>query len=136
MPTMRVRGVDLVYEILGDRGSWVTITPGGRRGMAGERELGRMIAEAGYRVLLHDRRNTGASGIALTGESESMEQAEDLLELMRSLRIASAHAQSMLHAPKVLDPARAAVVSWRPPLSRVSQMPFRRIILQSSKPFS
>lgn len=90
MPIMRVRGVDLVYEVLGDRGSWVTITPGGRRGMAGERALGAMIAEAGYRVLLHDRRNTGASGIAIDGESESMEQAEDLLALMRGLRIDSA----------------------------------------------
>ena len=86
MPTMRVRGVDLVYEVLGDRGSWVTVTPGGRRGMAGERELGRTIAEAGYRVLLHDRRNTGASGVAIAGESESMEQAEDLLALMQGLR--------------------------------------------------
>ena len=86
MPTMRVRGVDLVYEILGDRGSWVTVTPGGRRGLAGERALGAMIAEAGYRVLLHDRRNTGASGVAIAGESESMEQAEDLLALMQGLR--------------------------------------------------
>ena len=86
MPTMRVRGVDLVYEVLGDRGAWVTVTPGGRRGMAGERALGATIAEAGYRVLLHDRRNTGASGIAISGESESMEQAEDLLALMQGLR--------------------------------------------------
>jgi pimeloyl-ACP methyl ester carboxylesterase len=86
MPTMRVRGVDLVYEVLGDRGAWVTVTPGGRRGMAGERALGGSIAEAGYRVLLHDRRNTGASGIAIFGESESMEQAEDLLALMQGLR--------------------------------------------------
>ena len=85
MPKMRVRGVDLVYEVLGDRGSWVTITPGGRRGLAGERVLGTMIAEAGYRVLLHDRRNTGASGIAIAGESESLEQAEDLLALMQGL---------------------------------------------------
>ena len=86
MPVMRVRGVDLVYDILGDRGAWVTITPGGRRGMAGERALGQMIADAGFRVLLHDRRNTGASGINLTGASESMEQAEDLLALLRGLR--------------------------------------------------
>ncbi len=120
MPTMRVRGVDLVYEILGDRGSWVTITPGGRRGMAGERELGRMIAEAGYRVLLHDRRNTGASGIALTGESESMEQAEDLHELMRSLRIApafvagsSSGARMSLLLAKHHPEAVKALMLWR-----------------------
>jgi pimeloyl-ACP methyl ester carboxylesterase len=86
MPVMRVRGVDLVYEVLGDRGSWVTVTPGGRRGIAAERALGSLIAEAGFRVLLHDRRNCGASGIALSGESESMEQAEDLLGLLWGLR--------------------------------------------------
>ncbi len=90
MPTMLLRGVDLVYEIVGDRGSWVTITPGGRRGMAGERPLAQAIAEAGFRVLLHDRRNTGASGIALTGSSESLEQAEDLFALMQNLRIGPA----------------------------------------------
>ncbi len=86
MPVMNIRGVELVYEILGDHGPWVTVTPGGRRGIAGERALGALIAEAGFRVLLHDRRNVGASGIALTGESESMEQAEDLLGLLRGLR--------------------------------------------------
>ncbi len=86
MPIMRVRGVDIVYEVLGDHGPWVTVTPGGRRGIAGERALGALIAEAGFRVLLHDRRNVGASGIALTGESEGMEQAEDLLGLLRGLR--------------------------------------------------
>jgi pimeloyl-ACP methyl ester carboxylesterase len=120
MPTMRVRGVDLVYEILGDRGSWVTITPGGRRGLAGERELGRMVAEAGYRVLLHDRRNTGASGIALTGESESMEQAEDLLVLMQNLRIApafvagsSSGARMSLLLAKHHPEAVKALLLWR-----------------------
>ena len=86
MPTMQVRGVDIVYEILGDRGSWVIITPGGRRGMAGEVPLGTMIAEAGFRVLLHDRRNTGAAGISIAGDSESRQQAEDVLALMQGLR--------------------------------------------------
>ena len=120
MPTMRVRGVDLVYEIMGDRGSWVTISPGGRRGLAGERELGRMLAEAGYRVLLHDRRNTGASSIALTGESESMEQAEDLFALMRNLRIApafvagsSSGARMALLLAKHHPEAVKALLLWR-----------------------
>jgi pimeloyl-ACP methyl ester carboxylesterase len=34
-------------------------------------------------VLLHDRRNTGASGIGFPGDNESREQAEDLLALLR-----------------------------------------------------
>ena len=120
MPVMRVRGVDLVYEIMGDRGAWVTVTPGGRRGMAGERELGRMIAEAGYRVLLHDRRNTGASDVAISGASESMEQAEDLLALMQNLRTgpafvagSSSGARMSLLLAKHHPEAVKALLLWR-----------------------
>jgi pimeloyl-ACP methyl ester carboxylesterase len=85
MPVKHIRGVDIVYEVLGDSGPWVTVTPGGRRGLIGERGLAGLIAEAGYRVLVHDRRNMGASGIAFPGDSESYEQAEDLLALSREL---------------------------------------------------
>jgi pimeloyl-ACP methyl ester carboxylesterase len=85
MPVLNIRGVDIVYEVLGDSGPWVTVTPGGRRGLAGERVLASLIAEAGFRVLIHDRRNMGASGIAFPGDSESFEQAEDLLGLLQAL---------------------------------------------------
>ena len=85
MPTVPVRGVKLVYEVLGDSGPWVAITPGGRRGLAWDRPLGVLIAEAGFRVLMYDRRNTGASEIGFPGDSESHEQAEDLLALLKIL---------------------------------------------------
>ena len=85
MPVRHIRGVDIVYEVLGDSGPWVTVTPGGRRGLVGERPLAALIADAGYRVLVHDRRNMGASGIGFPGDNESREQAEDLLELLRAL---------------------------------------------------
>jgi pimeloyl-ACP methyl ester carboxylesterase len=85
MPVKNIRGVDIVFEILGDSGPWVTVTPGGRRGLGAERILAGLIAEAGYRVLIHDRRNMGASGIAFPGDNESFEQAEDLLALLREL---------------------------------------------------
>lgn len=85
MPVKNIRGVDLVYQILGGQGPLVTLTPGGRRGGGSERDLASLIAEAGFRVLLHDRRNTGASGIAFQGDSESLEQAEDLLALLKAL---------------------------------------------------
>ena len=85
MPVKHIRGVDIVYEVLGDSGPWVTVTPGGRRGLVGERPLAGLIAEAGYRVLIHDRRNMGASGIAFPGDNESHEQAEDLVALLREL---------------------------------------------------
>lgn len=85
MSVKNIRGVDIVYEVLGDSGPWVTVTPGGRRGLVGERTLAGLIAEAGFRVLIHDRRNMGASGIAFPGDNESYEQAEDLLGLLQAL---------------------------------------------------
>ena len=85
MATMRVRGVGLVYEVVGTTGPWVALTPGGRRGLAAERELAELIAEAGFRVLIHDRRNTGAAEVAIDGDSESAEQADDLLALLQEL---------------------------------------------------
>ena len=85
MPVKRIRGVDIVYEVLGESGPWVTVTPGGRRGKGAERLLAELIAEAGHRVLIHDRRVVGASGIAFSGDNESREQAEDLLALLQAL---------------------------------------------------
>lgn len=91
MPVKHIRGVDIVYEVLGTDGPWVTVTPGGRRGLAGERVLASLIAEAGFRVLIHDRRNMGASGIGFPGTNESFEQAEDLLVLLRELETGPAY---------------------------------------------
>jgi pimeloyl-ACP methyl ester carboxylesterase len=88
MPTANIRGVALVYETHGSAGPWISISPGGRRGLVSVKPLARLIADAGYRVLIHDRRNTGASGIAFGGDSESVEQAEDQLALMRHVGIA------------------------------------------------
>jgi pimeloyl-ACP methyl ester carboxylesterase len=85
MPVASIRGVDIHYEILGERGPFVALQPGGRRAGAGVRSLGEKIAEAGYRVIVYDRRNTGASGIAIEGESENDEWVEDLHELLGQL---------------------------------------------------
>ena len=84
MAVIELRGVRLVYEVLGTAGPWVAISPGGRRGLISDRALGVLIAEAGFRVLVYDRRNTGASDIAISGDSESAEQAEDLLALLNA----------------------------------------------------
>lgn len=85
MPVMQVRGVALPYEVLGEAGPLVAISPGGRRGMDSDRPLAVLLAEAGYRVLVYDRRNTGAADIAIAGSSESEEQAEDLYALLKAL---------------------------------------------------
>ena len=85
MPVTSIRGIDINYEILGDRGPFVALQPGGRRAGASLRSLAGKIAEAGHRVLIYDRRNCGASGIAIDGDSENEEWAEDLHELLMKL---------------------------------------------------
>ena len=85
MPIAKIRGVDIVYDILGDRGPFVALQPGGRRAGVSVRGLAEKIAEAGHRVVVYDRRNTGASGVAIEGESENDVWAEDLHELLAHL---------------------------------------------------
>ncbi|MGC2413913.1 MAG: alpha/beta hydrolase [Stellaceae bacterium] len=85
MPVTNIRGVDINYEILGERGPFIALQPGGRRALNVVKPLGAKIAEAGYRVIVYDRRNCGASGIAIEGGSENEEWAEDLHELLAGL---------------------------------------------------
>ena len=85
MPISTVRGVTLSHEILGERGPFVALQPGGRRAGSSLRPLAAKLAEAGNRVIIYDRRNTGASSIAIEGESENQEWADDLHELLRQL---------------------------------------------------
>src|ERR1051326_2698973 len=85
MPVSTIRGVDINYEILGERGPFVALQPGGRRGLGAVKPLGIKIAEAGYRVVIYDRRNCGASGVAIEGESENEVWAEDLHALLAHL---------------------------------------------------
>ena len=86
MPVVNVRGVDINYEVLGDRGPWVAMQPGGRRGLVGVKPLAEKLAEAGNRVLIYDRRNCGASGVSFDGgNSENEIWAEDLRELLSQL---------------------------------------------------
>ena len=84
MPDASVRGVTIHYEVLGTRGPWVALSPGGRRAIEGVESLAKRIAAAGYRVLVHDRRNCGASDVAIEGrESENEIWADDLHELLK-----------------------------------------------------
>ncbi len=85
MPVAAIRGVEINYEVLGGRGPWVALQPGGRRGLDGVRSLGEKLAEAGNRVLVYDRRNCGASGVAFEGDAENEVWAEDLRELLLHL---------------------------------------------------
>ena len=92
MPLATVRGAAIHYEVVGDRGPWVSLSPGGRRPLAAVRSLATRIAQAGYRVLLHDRRNCGASDVIIDGdESEYDIWADDLNALMGELNALPAH---------------------------------------------
>jgi pimeloyl-ACP methyl ester carboxylesterase len=65
MPEAVVRGVHINYEVIGAPGPWIALTPGSRRPYGELVDLSKAIAAHGYRVLLHDRRNCGASDIAV-----------------------------------------------------------------------
>jgi pimeloyl-ACP methyl ester carboxylesterase len=84
MATANVRGLNIHYEIIGDKGPAVALFTGGRRGYDEFIPLGKKIAAYGYRVFLHDRRNTGASDMLLDDkEVEEAVWADDLVELLR-----------------------------------------------------
>jgi pimeloyl-ACP methyl ester carboxylesterase len=86
MPIASVRGVEINYRVLGERGPWLALQPGGRRGLVGVSSLAEKIAEAGNRVLVYDRRNCGASSVSFAGgNSENEIWAEDLRALLEAL---------------------------------------------------
>ena len=86
MPIAKVRGVNINYKVLGDRGPWVALSPGGRRDISGIERLASKVAEKGHRVVIFDRRNCGASDVVIDGnESEYEIWADDVHELLRQL---------------------------------------------------
>ncbi len=86
MPVAKVRGVSINYEIIGKRGPWMALSPGGRRALGEIRYLAEPLAQAGHRVLLHDRRNCGASDVVIDGSASEYEiWADDLYELLGQL---------------------------------------------------
>jgi pimeloyl-ACP methyl ester carboxylesterase len=86
MPIAKVRGVNMNYRILGDRGPWVALSPGGRRDISGIELLASAVAERGHRVVVFDRRNCGASDVVIDGaDSEYEIWADDIHELLRQL---------------------------------------------------
>jgi pimeloyl-ACP methyl ester carboxylesterase len=77
-----VRGVRLNYETMGSNGPWIALTPGSRRPYDELINISKAIARSSYRVLLHDRRNCGASEVAFDGSASEHEiWADDLYEL-------------------------------------------------------
>jgi pimeloyl-ACP methyl ester carboxylesterase len=87
MPIAKVRGANINYEVLGTHGPWIALSPGGRRALDNVRSLAQRMADQGYRVLIHDRRNCGVSDIVIGGEQSEYEVwADDLYELASQLK--------------------------------------------------
>ena len=79
-------GVRLHYNIVGEQGPWLALVSGGRRSGAEFFPLARRIAARGFRVVLHDRRNTGASQVLIAGErGEEDIWSDDWVQLMQHL---------------------------------------------------
>jgi pimeloyl-ACP methyl ester carboxylesterase len=86
MARAEIDGIGIDYELIGT-GRTISITPGGRfsKNDPGVRELAEALAAGGFRALIWDRPNCGASDIAVRGESESALNADVLAGLIRKL---------------------------------------------------
>ena len=83
-----VGGVELNYETFGNTGPWLTLCPGGRRSMQELVPMAKQLVAQGLRVLLHDRRNCGASETEISGVDAEYEiWADDLHHLLNHLGI-------------------------------------------------
>ena len=84
MPNLQINGAQIRYEELG-AGTPVALFSGGRGDMDAIRGLAERLA-GHYRVIIHDRRNCGASDVVIGGElSEHEIWADDLNELLKTL---------------------------------------------------
>ncbi len=87
MPKVNVNGIGIAYEIIGDGGKTAAITPGGRfsKETPGVRELAEALAGHGFKTLIWDRPNCGASDVCFEGESESILNADTFYGLLQAL---------------------------------------------------
>jgi pimeloyl-ACP methyl ester carboxylesterase len=91
MPYTTINGVALNYQILGDRGPSMALSPGGRNAYGNVMPIAERMAAKGYRVLLHDRRNCGASDVSFDpSRSEYEVWADDLDALLKQFGMAPA----------------------------------------------
>ncbi|MBX3015869.1 MAG: alpha/beta hydrolase [Caldilineaceae bacterium] len=91
MPTITVNGVTLAYECLGN-GPPIVWTPGGWLPRDEWSYFNAGCLAADYTVLLWDRRNTGASELAIEDAASEYELwADDLHHLLAALRLSPAY---------------------------------------------
>lgn len=97
MPHLKIQSANIFYEVHGDSGPWLTLNAGGRHRGQEMVPLAQMIAAQGFRVLTHDRRNTGASDIVIGGDDQDLRSeeeiwADDLYALLQHLSAGPAFA--------------------------------------------
>lgn len=90
MRSATINGAHINYEIVEPVGAEaspaLSLSPGGRNPLADMRDLASLMAANGYRVLLHDRRNCGASDVGFDASRSEYEMwADDLQVLMGHL---------------------------------------------------
>ena len=91
MPYTNINGVAINYEILGNSGPPMALSPGGRNPYQHIMPIAEQMAAKGYRVLLHDRRNCGASDASFDpSRSEYEVWADDLDALLKQFDMAPA----------------------------------------------
>ena len=92
MATANIGGLNIVYEMVGNSGPVVAMMPGARRGAAEMKSLAEKVAAGGFRVLLHDRRNTGGSDMKLDdSDTEEGIWADELHALLKQLDLLPAY---------------------------------------------
>lgn len=93
MPIATIAGAAINYEIIEPAGPGrdapaIALSPGSRSPLDEMRQLGTLMAAAGYRVLLHDRRNCGASDVGFDATRSEFEMwADDMHELLGHLAL-------------------------------------------------
>jgi len=86
MPHTTIRGVSINWQIIGTSGPYIMLTTGGRRGHDEFIPLAQKLAALGHRVVLHDRRNTGASDVLIEGDQgEEVIWTDDMHALMQEI---------------------------------------------------
>ena len=98
--SIEINGGNVVYEILGNTGDFIALTPGGRfsKDIEGLRPLAEELVKGGYRVLLWDRPNCGKSDVQFYGQSESHMRAETLHALITGLDIGPCYPRRAVRA--------------------------------------
>jgi pimeloyl-ACP methyl ester carboxylesterase len=83
MPVADIDGAEIHYEVIGQHGPWMTAIPGGRHPLCEVEDLASGLADHGFRVLTHDRRNCGRSSLSFDGsKAEEDIWVEDLRRLL------------------------------------------------------